>query len=164
MWTADSTMLSHEETQEIEAEFSNYAQKSAVVIEALKIVQRHRRWVSDESVHDIAALLEMTPDEVDSVASFYNLIFRRPVGQHVILMCDSITCWIMGCERLGEELSARLGIGLGETTADGEFTFLPIVCLGTCDHAPALMVDDDLYRDVEPDRVDDILQRYRRRH
>jgi NADH-quinone oxidoreductase subunit E len=154
-------MLSAEERHEIEAEFPNYALKSAVVIEALKIVQRHRRWVSDESVHDIAALLEMTPDEVDSVASFYNLIFRRPVGRHVILMCDSISCWIMGCERLRERLTARLGVKPGETSADGEFTLLPVVCLGTCDHAPALMVDDDLYRDLDPDRVDEILQHYR---
>jgi NADH-quinone oxidoreductase subunit E len=154
-------MLNAKERQEIEAEFPNYAQKSAVVIEALKIVQRHRGWVSDESVHDIAALLEMTPDEVDSVASFYNLIFRRPVGRHVILMCDSISCWIMGCERLRERLTARLGVKPGETSADGEFTLLPVVCLGTCDHAPALMVDDDLYRDLDPDRVDEILQHYR---
>ena len=101
-------MLSAQEKEEIEAEFPNYAQKSAVVIEAMKIVQRHRGWVSDESIKDIAELLEMTPAEVDSVASFYNLIFRRPVGRHVILLCDSITCWIMGCERLRERLTARL--------------------------------------------------------
>jgi NADH-quinone oxidoreductase subunit E len=155
-------MLSAEEKQEIEAEFPYYEQKSAVVIDALKIVQRHRGWVSDESVCDIAVLLDMTPADVDSVASFYNLIFRRPVGRHVILLCDSISCWIMGCERLRERLSARLGIEPGETTADGEFTLLPIVCLGTCDHAPALMVDDDLHRDVEPEKLDSILERYRR--
>lgn len=155
-------MLSAEEKQEIEAEFPYHAQKSAVVIDALKIVQRHRGWVSDESVRDIAALLQMTPGDVDSVASFYNLIFRRPVGRHVILLCDSISCWIMGCERLRERLSARLGIQPGETTADGEFTLLPIVCLGTCDHAPALMIDDDLHRNVEPEKLDGILAGYRR--
>ena len=155
-------MLSAEEKQEIEAEFPCYAQKSAAVIDALKVVQRHRGWVSDESIRDIAALLGMTPAEVDSVASFYNLVFRRPVGRHVILLCDSISCWIMGCDGLRERLSARLGVSPGETTADGEFTLLPIVCLGACDHAPALMIDDDLHRDVEPENLDDILARYRR--
>ncbi len=154
-------MLSAEEKEEIEAELPNYAQKSAVVIEALKIVQRHRGWVPDESIIDIAELLKMTPAEVDSVASFYNLIFRRPVGRHVILACDSISCWIMGAERVSESLTARLGIKPGETTADGQFTLLPIVCLGTCDHAPALMIDDDLYRDVDPQKIDDLLNKYR---
>ncbi len=154
-------MLSAQEKDEIEAEFPNYAQKSAVVIEAIKIVQRHRGWVSDEGIRDIAELLEMTPAEVDSVASFYNLIFRRPVGRHVIFTCDSISCWIMGSERVSERLTARLGIKSGETSADGEFTLLPIVCLGTCDHAPALMIDDDLYRDVDPQKIDDLLNNYR---
>ncbi len=156
-------MLSAEEKAEIEAEFPNYPQKRALCIEALKIVQRHRGWVANESVKDIAQLLEMTPDEVDSVATFYNLIFRRPVGRHVILLCDSVSCWIMGYDRLRERLTARLGIQPGETSADGLFTLLPIVCLGTCDHAPALMVDDDLYRDLDPQKVDDLLDKYRSR-
>ncbi len=153
-------MLSAQEKEEIEAEFPKYEQKSAVAIEAMKIVQRHRGWVSDESVKDIAEWLEMTPAEVDSVASFYNLIFRRPVGRHVILACDSSSCWIMGAERVSECLTARLGIRPGETTADGQFTLLPIVCLGTCDHAPAMMIDEDLYRDLDPQKIDDLLDRY----
>ncbi len=153
-------MLNAKEKEEIEAELPNYAQQSAVVIEALKIVQRHRGWVSDESVADIAEMLDMTRAEVDSVASFYNLIFRRPVGRHVILACDSISCWIMGAERVSERLSARLGIKPGETTADGQFTLLPIVCLGTCDHAPALMIDQDLHRDVEVENIEKLLSPY----
>ena len=153
-------MLTEEERGEIEAELAHYPQKQAVCIEAMKIVQRHRRWVSDEAIKDIAELLEMTPEELDSVATFYNLIFRRPVGKHVILLCDSITCWIMGYERLRQHLTARLGIRLGETSADGRFTLLPIVCLGTCDHAPALMIDNDLHRDLDPTTLDEILTKY----
>src|SRR5919106_7091138 len=145
-----TAMLSDLERQEIMAELHHYEQKRAACIDALKIVQRHRGWVSEEHIHDIAGLLEMTPDELDSVATFYNLIFRKPVGRHVILLCDSVSCWIMGYMRLREHLKARLGIRLGETTADGRFTLLPIVCLGTCDHAPALMIDDELYRDLDP--------------
>jgi len=154
-------MLSEQEKREIEVEFPRYEQKRAVGIEALKVVQRHRGWVSDDALRDVAAFLEMTPDELDNVATFYNLIFRRPVGRHVILVCDSVTCWIMGYERLVQTLSDRLKVKLGETSADGRFTLLPIVCLGTCDHAPALMIDDDLYRDVDPARLDQILERYR---
>lgn len=153
-------MLTDEEKHEIEVEFPRYEQKQAVGIEALKVVQRHRGWVSDEALRDIAAFLEMTPDELDNVATFYNLIFRRPVGRHVILVCDSVTCWIMGYERLVQGLSDRLKIELGDTTSDGRFTLLPIVCLGTCDHAPALMIDNDLYQDVDPARLEDILAGY----
>jgi NADH-quinone oxidoreductase subunit E len=158
-----TAMLSDLERQEITAELHHYEQKRAACIDALKIVQRHRGWVSDEHMHDVAALLEMTPDELDSVATFYNLIFRKPVGKHVILLCDSVSCWIMGYVRLREQLQATLGIGFGETSRDGQFTLLPIPCLGTCDHAPALMVGDELYRDLTPVKLDEVLDRYRHR-
>ncbi len=153
-------MLTEEERRDIEAELPHYPQKRAVCIEAMKIVQRYRGWVSDESLQDLAELLEMTVDELDGVATFYNLLFRRPVGKHIILLCDSVTCWIMGYERLRQHLTARLGIQWGETSADGRFTLLPIVCLGTCDHAPALMIDNDLHRDLDPTKLDEILATY----
>jgi NADH-quinone oxidoreductase subunit E len=82
------------------------------------------------------------------------------VGKHVILLCDSVTCWIMGYDRLRQHLTSRLGIQLGETSADGRFTLLPNVCLGTCDHAPALMINSDLHRDVNPQTIDAILATY----
>ncbi len=154
-------MLSPEERKEIESELPRYPTKQAVCIDALKIVQRHRGWVSDESIRDIAELLDMSPDDLDSVATFYNLIYRKPVGRHVILLCNSVSCWIMGYEQLRRRLSEQLGIQFGETTSDGRFTLLPIVCLGTCDHAPALMIDNDLHRDLVPHTVDRILETYR---
>jgi NADH-quinone oxidoreductase subunit E len=127
----------------------------------MKIVQRHRGWVSDESLEDIADLLEMSVDELDGVATFYNLLFRKPVGRHVVLLCDSVSCWIMGYDRLRERLCSKLGASLGETTADGRFTLLPIVCLGTCDHAPAMMVDEDLHRDLDPETAAQALENYK---
>ena len=154
-------MLTPEERQEINAEFARYPTRQAVCIEALKVVQRHRGWVSDEGLKDIGDALDMTPEELDAVATFYNLVFRRPVGRHVALICDSVSCWIMGCRSLGDQLSARLGAQFGETSADGRFTLLPIVCLGDCDHAPAMMIDDDLYRDVEPPQLDELLEKYK---
>lgn len=154
-------MLSREERHEIEAALKHYPHKQGAGIDALKIVQQHRGWVSDEGIADLAEFLEMTPAELDSIATFYNLIFRKPVGRHRILLCDSVSCWIMGYEQVRDHLMQRLGIGLGGTTADGCFTLLPNVCLGTCDHAPALMIDDDLYRDLSPEGIDEILDRYR---
>jgi len=154
-------MLTPEERQEINAEFARYPTRQAVCIEALKVVQRHRGWVSDEGLKDIGDALDMTPEELDAVATFYNLVFRRPVGRHVALICDSVSCWIMGYEKLRQGLTSRLAVSLGETTADNRFTVLPIVCLGVCDHAPAMMIDDDLYRDVEPPQLDELLEKYK---
>jgi NADH-quinone oxidoreductase subunit E len=155
------TMLTPEERQEIEAEFARYPNKQAVSIDAMKIIQRHRGWVSDESLRDLGEVLDMTPDELDGVATFYNLVFRKPVGRHVVLICDSVSCWIMGYKKLCHAFTSRLGVDLGGTTADGRFTVLPIVCLGTCDHAPAMMVDNDLHHDLDPDKLDEVLEKYR---
>jgi NADH-quinone oxidoreductase subunit E len=154
-------MLTAEEKKEIEAEFPRYEQKRAVCVEALKIVQRHRGWVSDDTLSEVAEFLKMSPAELDAVATFYNLIFRKPVGKHIILVCDSVSCWIMGYEHIRQHLQDRLGILLGETSADGLFTLLPIVCLGACDQAPAMMIDDRLYGNLDPVKIDEILSTYR---
>jgi NADH-quinone oxidoreductase subunit E len=102
----------------------------------------------------------MSAEELDSVATFYNLIFRQPVGRHVILVCDSISCWVMGHEKIKDKLSERLQIDYGQTTKDGRFTMLPNPCLGTCDCAPAIMVGNDLYRNLSIDQLDGILSKY----
>ena len=154
-------MLSTEEIHEIEHAISLVPVRKAAGIEALKIVQEHRRWVSDESLREVAAYMKMSAEELDSVATFYNMIFRRPVGRHVILVCDSISCWVMGYENILTHLTSHLGIKLGQTTKDDRFTLLPNCCLGTCDRAPALMIDHDLYRDLTTDQLDNILEKYK---
>jgi NADH-quinone oxidoreductase subunit E len=153
-------MLTAEEINEIEAEAAHYPRRDAVCIDALKIVQRRRGWVSDESVRDIAGHIGMSATDVDSIATFYNLIFRRPVGRHVIMICDSVSCWIMGHDRVRKHLQERLGIELGQTTSDDRFTLLPIVCLGCCDHAPAMMVDSNLHSDLDPQTIDAEIEKY----
>jgi NADH-quinone oxidoreductase subunit E len=153
-------MLLPKEIEDITRLADRYAEKRGASVEALKIVQRSRGWVSDEDQHQLAGTLEISPDELDGIATFYNLIFRRPVGRHVILICDSVSCWIMGYEALRDRLQARLGVRLGETTTDGRFTLLPVVCLGTCDHAPSLMIDGDLHRDLDLGALDTVLSKY----
>lgn len=153
-------MLTEQERSEIEAEMRKYRLKRAVGPEALKIVQKYRGWISRESLTDVARLLDMTDDELDSVGTCYNLIFRKPVGRHRILVCDSVSCWITGSERILDYLSRRLGIDLGQTTTDGRFTLLPTACLGACDKGPAMMVDDDLHVHLDPESIDQILEKY----
>jgi len=154
-------MLAPEERPEIEAEFPHYPNRKAVCIDAMKIVQKHRGWVPDEALHDIGELLGMSEADLDGIATFYNLIFRRPVGRHVIYLCDSVSCWIMGADHQCRHASERLAIRPGETTADDRFTLLPIVCLGACDHAPVMMIDDDMHLDLTPEKIDQILERYK---
>jgi len=152
-------MLSEKEREEIIAELRGYTHKQAACVKALQIVQQHRGWVSDE-MSDIAELLGMTQEELQGVASFYSRIYRKPVGKHVILLCDTVSCWVMGYEGVLVRLSQRLGISMGETSADGQFTLLPAACLGACDRAPAMMIDDDLYTELNPEKVDEILGKY----
>jgi NADH-quinone oxidoreductase subunit E len=153
-------VLKENEIKEIDRELSRSRDNRAGCIEALNIIQKHRGWVSDEAIRDISSHLNMTPDELDSVATFYSLIFRKPVGRHVILLCDSVVCWMMGEEDLKKRLFDKLGIGMGETTGDGRFTLIPNACLGICHHAPAMMIDDDIHSDLTAEKLDGILDKY----
>jgi NADH-quinone oxidoreductase subunit E len=158
-------MLSDAERQAIAAHLDHLGddatRKGAACIEALGVVQRERGWVSDDALADVAALLEMPLAELEGVATFYSLIYRRPVGRHVILLCDSVSCWIAGCDALERHLHERLALRPGTTTADGRLTLLPVACLGHCDHAPALLIDADLHGNVDAERLEAILERYR---
>jgi NADH-quinone oxidoreductase subunit E len=157
-------VLQDQEVTALQQKLAVVPRKQAACVDALRVVQRYRGWVSDDALHDLAEHLDMTPAELENVATFYNLVFRRPVGRHVILVCDSVSCWIVGYGALLAALKERLGIGLGGTTKDGRFTLLSIPCLGICEQAPALMIDDDLHTDLAPQaldrRLNDILERY----
>ncbi len=154
-------MLSDKEVEKINAEIDHAVTKASASVEALNVIQRSRGWVSDEAVREVAVLLDMTRDELDAVATFYSFIFRKPVGRHVILICDSISCWVMGYNPLLDVLKGHLGITVGETTDDKRFTLLPISCIGACDRAPAMMVDDDLYGPVTSELIEGILGKYK---
>jgi len=153
-------MLSEEEKIEIQKEIKHYPYRSAVCIDALKIVQKHRGWISDESIKDIAQFLEMSNEDVDSIATFYSRIYRKPVGRNVILLCDGVSCMIMGYETIYDLLSKKLGISFGETTPDNRFTLLPISCLGDCDHAPSMMINTDHFNNLTFEKVAEILEKY----
>jgi NADH-quinone oxidoreductase subunit E len=139
-------MLTEQEKKEILEEIKQYPYPAVACIDALKIVQHHRGWVSDESVRDIAETLDMSNEEVD---------------RNVILICDGISCMILGYESLYEYISKKLGITFGETTFDRRFTLLPISCLGDCDHAPAMMINNDHFNKLTVERIDELLDNYK---
>ena len=149
--------LSEEEIAEIRAEAAHYEYPQAASIEALKVVQKHRGWVSDESLRAVAQILEMSAEQLDGVATFYSLIFRRPVGENTLMLCDGISCWILGCENLKARIRERLGIDYGETTANGKFTLIPVTCQGACDRAPVLLKNMQLHTHLNAAAIDALL-------
>ena len=150
-------MLTPEERAELDEMRSHYPTVRAASVSVLKWLQRRRGYLSDESMRDAADYLGLPVAELDGLATFYNLLFRQPVGERVICLCDSITCWMCGSGRIRRHIENRLRIRMGQTSADGRFTLVPAVCLGNCDHAPSMIVGDELYDDLTPEKVDEIL-------
>jgi NADH-quinone oxidoreductase subunit E len=156
----EAFVLHVDDCASIEHEMLRYDDPRAASIGALKIVQKRHGWVPDAAIPAIGRLLGIPASELEGVATFYSLIFRRPVGRHVIKVCDSVACLLTGYEEVRDELCRELGVGLGATTSDGRFTLLPICCLGACDRGPALMIDDDTHFNVSPQDIARLLGRY----
>lgn len=155
---ADSFTLHPEDREAILRECGHFEQPQAACIEALKIVQHRHGWVPDGAIGAIADTLQVGPASVEGVATFYSLIFRQPVGRHVILLCDSSSCYLTGYETLRDALCQYLDIEFGQTTQDGRFTLLPVCCLGGCDRGPVLMIDGETFGPVQPDDLDELLE------
>lgn len=128
-----------------------------LVMDVIFLLQDRFGYLSDPLLEEVAALVGMTPLEVEEIATFYEFIYRKPVGRHVIHVCDGVVCWMHEHESVLGYLRTRLGIDYGQTTADGRFTLLPTCCLGYCDRAPAMMIDRKLYGQLTPERIDQIL-------
>ncbi len=114
-------------------------------VDVMKTLQAHYGWLTDEAVFDAAEILGLSPIQVEELATFYEMIYRRPVGKKVIHLCDSISCWSLGGEALMNHVAKNLGIDVGNTTLDGIFTLLPCCCLGNCGESPAMMIGDTMY-------------------
>lgn len=154
------SILTAAEIQSIHEFIHHYPQARAASLDALKIVQRRNGWVDDNQIRAIANLLQIPVTDVEGVATFYNRIYRSPVGRHVVLVCDSIACYLVGSETLAGAIQQYLGISFGQTTPDNRFTLLPITCLGNCDKGPAVLIDEDTYGPVLPSEVAELLEQY----
>ena len=154
------SILTAKEIAGIHEYIHHYPQPRAAVLDALKLVQKRNGWVNDAQVNAIANMLGIGVADVEGVATFFNRIYRSPVGRHVILVCDSIACYLTGFEAIEAELKSQLGIEYGQTTADGRFTLLPICCLGNCDKGPSILIDEDTYGPVQASEIAMILEQY----
>ncbi|MCU0601697.1 MAG: NADH-quinone oxidoreductase subunit NuoE [Desulfobacterales bacterium] len=154
-------MLPKELKDRLEAEIVHVEHPRELAVDVMFAIQDHYGYLSDEALAEAAALLGMTPLELDELATFYTFTFREPVGKYVIHVCDSVVCWMNGYESVRDYLSRTLGVGLGETTADGLFTLLPVCCIGYCDRSPAMLVNRRVYGELTPEKIDGILEKCR---
>ncbi len=131
-------------------------------VSVMKELQHHYGWLTDEAVGEAAQLLGLSTVQVEELATFYEMIYRRPVGKRVVHICDSISCWAMGGDSLLTQVSNHLGIAVGETTGEGVFTLLPCCCLGNCGNSPTMMVGDNLYGNLTLEKAMEILKEEKR--
>jgi NADH-quinone oxidoreductase E subunit len=126
-------------------------QRRSAVMPALYLVQDQQGYITANAMRYVAGLLEMTPADVEDVVSFYTMFYTKPVGKYVLQVCRTLSCALNGAERVTEELTARLGISPGQTDAAGLFTLLDVECLGACDRAPVVMVNDTSHECLSPE-------------
>ncbi len=155
-------MIPTELKTELQARVASAITPREAAVDVMKSLQAHYGWLTDEAVVEAAELLGLSPLQVEELATFYEMIYRRPVGKRVIHCCDSISCWNMGGESLLQQISGMLGIKVGETTSDGLFTLLPCCCLGNCDQAPTIMIGDTIHGRVTVENAETILETERR--
>ena len=138
-------------------------QRKSAILAALYLVQAQQGYITRNAMRHVAEAIGCTPAEVEDVVSFYTMFYTRPVGRYVIQVCRTLSCALMGAERVTEELSNVLGIRPGETDAGREFTLLEVECLGACDRAPVIGVNDDWHERQSPEGVRDLVNGLRQR-
>lgn len=134
-----------------------YPQPRSALLPALDIAQREAGYLSPEVLREVAGLLGISPIEAASVASFYTMFNRRRVGRYLVQVCTNLSCSLMGAEHILESLRRKLGIDVGETTPDGQFSLMTVECLGSCGTAPMMQVNDEYFENLTEERLDQIL-------
>ena len=150
-------LLTTEQVEHFRQKAAELEHPRELVIDLLRAVQGNHGWVPDEGVELVADIIGVPPVEVEEVATFYDKIYRQPVGKKVIHICDSVCCWSRGGEELADALKSKLQVKFGGTTGDGVFTLLPTCCLGACGEAPAIMIGLKTYGHLAPEKLDDVL-------
>jgi NADH-quinone oxidoreductase subunit E len=147
---------------ELQSRIAHAVTNREAAVDVLKSLQARYGWLTDEAMAEAAELLGLSTLQLEELATFYEMLYRRPVGRTVIHVCDSISCWSVGGESLLAGLAQHLGIAVGETTADGMFTLLPCCCLGNCGNAPTMLIGETLHGRLTPELAAEILAKERR--
>jgi NADH-quinone oxidoreductase E subunit len=148
--------------EEIATRYPPERRKSAI-LPALYLAQAQQGYITANAARHVAQVIGCTPAEVDDVVTYYTMFYRRPVGKYVLQVCRTLSCALGGAERVTEELAAKLGVKVGETDATGQFTLVEVECLGACDKAPVVLVNDRWHECLKPEDaarlVDDLRAR-----
>lgn len=155
-------MLPEALREKLKKEVSEAEKPKERAVDVMYVLQRHYGYMSDEAIHEAAEILGMTPLELEELATFYDFIYREPIGKYVIHVCDSVICWMFHENSVFRYLREKLGIQPGETTPDGLFTVLPTACIGYCQDAPAMLINGQFYGPLTPERIDEILDRLKK--
>lgn len=154
-------MLSESIEKELENRIANSAHPRELMIDVMTALQEAYGYLSDEALEKAAAMLHMDPVELEQLATFYNFLYREPVGKYVIHVCDSVICFLDGYPTIRDYLCKKLEIEMGQTTKDGLFTLLPTCCLGYCDRSPAILINRKVYGPLTVEQLDDIIEELR---
>ena len=138
-------------------------QRKSAILAALYLAQHQQGYLTRNAMKHVASAIGCTPADVEDVVTYYTMFYTRPVGKHVLLVCRTLSCALMGAERVTEELSKTLGIAPGETDNAGEFTLLEVECLGACDRAPVVGVNDHWHECQKPEDVRALIDGLRQR-
>jgi NADH-quinone oxidoreductase E subunit len=149
--------ITTEAKEKIEKLIANYPRKDAALLRVLHIVQQDQGFLSPESLALVANLTELPQVQIYEVATFYTLYNKKPVGEYLIQVCTNLSCSLMGADTLVKYLENKLGIRVGETTADNKFTLVTVQCLGSCGTAPMLQINDQYYENLDEAKLEQIL-------
>ncbi len=152
------SVLSQEAVSRIGDIVKKYPAKRSALLPALHVAQNEVGWLTRDAMEEVAALLELSVDQVEEVASFYTMYYKQPVGTYVMEVCKTLPCSILGADEIIEYISRKLGIQPGETTADGMFTLFRVECLAACHRAPVMQFNHRYYQDLTPDKVDALIE------
>ena len=144
--------------RKIEDAVARYPKKEAALLPVLHLVQREVGCIGEEEERFVAGIMGLKPIKVREVVTFYTMFFRRPIGRYHIQICSNLSCRLLGAESLLEFVKGKLGIGVGETTADGRFTLSTVECLGACEQAPSMMVNFDYHGHLDKEKIEKILE------
>src|SRR5436305_12611115 len=137
--------------------------RKAALLAALHLAQDELGWLSEQAMAYVGFRMDVPPVRVREVATFYTMYRLRPVGRHVVGVCNSVSCWAMGSEKIIKLCEEKLGIRPGETTRDGAFTLEEVACLAACGNAPAALINNFEYvHDVTPESLDKLIERLKR--
>lgn len=141
---------------------TRYPIRRAAIMPTLWLAQEEFGWLSTDVLAYVAQLLDLSPAFVASVASFYTMYYKQPMGRHHVQVCTNLSCALVGADRIVDCLRRRLGIEVGETTADGKFSLSVVECLASCGTAPMMQINDDYLENLTPERTVEIIDRLAR--